>query len=89
MVPGSPWHSVQPTCCYCEEAHLWIPAKTNKFLRSEAVTETLRAPQKRRSHVEGNIKSSIPDVVTYTTITQGSPHGLQVTKTQGKLTMDE
>ena len=70
--------------CQCQDC-----AKINKFLNSDAVTETLWAAQKRRSHVQDNIRSSIPDAVTYTTIKGGSPHGLQVTKTHVTSTMDK
>lgn len=68
--------------CDCRDC-----ARINQFLRSDAVTETLWAAQKRRSHVEGHIKNSIQLFVTCTTITRGSPHGLQVTKRQGAFTM--
>lgn len=58
----------------------------NMFLRSDATTETIWAPQKRRSHVERSIGGSIPSEVTLTTIMRGSPYGLQITKTKGALT---
>ena len=68
--------------CECQDCE-----RFNRFLRSDAVTETLRALQKRRLHVESIIRRSIPGIVTCTTITHGSPHTLQVTKTQGILAM--
>jgi len=75
---------VKKLACECQDC-----AKVNKFLRSSAVTETFWAAQKRRSHMEVNIRNTLPDAVTLTTVMRGSPHGLQVTKTQGMLTMDK
>ena len=75
---------VKELTCRCSDC-----AKVNKFLRSGAVTETFWAAQKRRSHMETNIRSTLPNAVTYTTITRGSPHGLQVSREQGTATMDK
>lgn len=75
---------VKKLVCECQDC-----AMVNKFLRSSAATETFRAAQKRRSHMELNLKTTLPDAVTLTTVMRGSPHGLQVTKTQGTLTMDK
>ena len=67
---------VKKVACECQDC-----AKLNMFLRSRSATETIWAAQKRRSHMEASLRSTIPDDVTFTTITGGSPHGLQVTKT--------
>ena len=67
--------------CECKDC-----AGVNRFLQSSAMTETFRPAQKRRSHVEANLRSTLPDDVTFTTIVRGSPYGLQVTKTN---TMDK
>ena len=75
---------VKRLICECQDC-----AKVNRFLRSNAVTETFWAAQKKRAHVEANLRSTLPDDVTYTTITRGSPHGLQVTKSKGTSTMDK
>ena len=75
---------VKKVACECQDC-----ARLNKFLRSSAVTETFRAAQKRRSHMEASLKSTLPDDVTFTTITGGSPHGLQVTKTNVASAMDK
>ena len=73
---------VKELVCTCQDC-----AKINEFLRSDAVRETLRTVKMKRLHVEDSIRSSISDVVTFTTITSGSPHGLQVTKTDVTSTM--
>jgi len=57
-------------------------------LRSNAVTETFQAAQTRRSHMKSGLRA-LSGVVTLHTVTRGSPHGLQVTKTQGMLAMDK
>ena len=75
---------VKKLVCTCQDC-----AIINKFLQSNAVRETLRVPQKRRLHVQDSIGCSISDAVTLTTITSGSPHGLQVTKTDATSTMDK
>ncbi|KAF9646265.1 hypothetical protein BDM02DRAFT_3271099 [Thelephora ganbajun] len=61
--------------CRCEDC-----AKANRFLRSDAVTVTFRAPQQRRSHIESQLHTALQGGFTFTTITQGSPYTLQVTK---------
>lgn len=70
--------------CECQDC-----AKVNRFLQSSAVTETFRAAQKRRSHVEASLKNALPGDVTLTTIVRGSPHGLQVTKSREASLMDK
>ena len=72
---------VKRLACPCPDC-----ANVNRFLQSNAATETFRAAQKRRSHMESSLRG-LPDDVTFTTITSGSPHGLQVTKTKETLTM--
>jgi hypothetical protein len=74
---------VKRLVCECGDC-----ARVNKFLQSTAATETFWAAQKRRSHMEANLKSTLPRDVTFTTIRGGSPLGLQVTKTKETLTMD-
>ena len=61
--------------CECQDC-----ASVNTFLLSGAAAETFRVAQKRRSHIEAKLRSTLPGDVTLTTIKQGSPHGLQVTK---------
>jgi hypothetical protein len=73
---------VKKLSCSCKDC-----AGVNSFLRSDAAVETLWAGQQRRSHVQEKIKSSIPKAVTCITIARGSPHGLQITKTQAEFTM--
>jgi hypothetical protein len=68
--------------CPCEDC-----VQINSFLRSDTATQTFRAPKQRRSHVEDSISKSIPNALTCTTITSGSPHGLQMTKKQAEFTM--
>jgi len=75
---------VKKVACECQDC-----ARLNRFLRSSAVTETIWAAQKKRSHMEASLRSSLPDDVTFTTITRGSPHGLQVTKTNVTSAMDK
>ena len=53
----------------------------NNFLLSAASQQTFRAPQSRRTHIEGHLRVA-SDLLTYTTIRSGSPHGLHVTKNQ-------
>ena len=73
---------VKKIVCVCQDC-----AAVNGFLESDAVTYTLWAIQKRRSHVESNLVNNLRDAVTFTTLKGGSPHGLQMTKTQGTLAM--
>jgi len=75
---------VKKVACECQDC-----ARLNKFLRSSAATETIWAGQKRRLHMEANLRSTLPDDATFTTITRGSPHGLQVTKTNVSSAMDK
>ena len=75
---------VKRLTCGCQDC-----ARVNRFLTSGAETETLWVSQKRRSHVEANLRNTLPDGVTFTTIMRGSPHGLQVTKTKETLTMEK
>ena len=75
---------VKRLACLCQDC-----ASVNRFLKSGAATETFRVAQKRRSHMEANLRSTLPGDVTFTTITQGSPHGLQVTKTRETLAMNK
>jgi len=74
---------VKKVACECKDC-----ARLNKFLRSSAATETIWASQKRRSHMEASLRGALLDDVTFTTITRGSPHGLQVTKTKTTSAMD-
>jgi hypothetical protein len=53
----------------------------NNFLYSSASHQTFRFVQSRRTHMEGHLRTA-PDMVTYSTIRSGSPHGLVVTKKQ-------
>ena len=74
---------VKKLSCSCQDC-----ARVNQFLRSNAVTETFWLAQKRRSHIQSGLMA-LPGAVTVATIARGSPHGLQVTKTQTTLTMDK
>lgn len=76
--------SVKKLACGCQDC-----ASINRFLRSDVATETFWAAQRRRSHVEKTIGSSIPGTLTCNTIMRGSPHGLQMTKTQETLTANK
>jgi len=73
---------VKKLICRCEDC-----ARINRFLQSGDVTETIWAAQKRRSHMEGNLRTTLSDAVVFTTITSRSPYGLKLTKTQRTLTM--
>lgn len=73
---------VKKLVCGCEDC-----ARINRFLQSGDVTETIWAAQKRRSHMEANLRTTLSDVVVFTTIIGRSPYGLKLTKTQGALTM--
>ena len=53
----------------------------NTFLFSASSQETFRYAQSQRTHMEGYLRAA-PDLVTYSTIRSGSPHGLVVTKGQ-------
>lgn len=77
---GRPDAVVRRLACSCQDC-----ASVNRFLLSDSSAETFWAAQRRRTHMESNIRSSIPDAVTFTTIMKGSPYGLQVTKTQATL----
>ena len=70
--------------CGCQDC-----AVVNRLLESDAVTDTLWAAQRRRSHVESNLMNNLRDAVTFATIKGGSPHGLQVTKTRETLATDK
>ena len=72
---------VKKLACECQDC-----ANVNKFLRSSAATETFWAPQKRRSHMETNLRT-LSNSVTLNTVMGRSPYGLQVTKTTGTLAM--
>jgi len=74
---------VRKLICGCEDC-----TRVNRFLRSSDVTETFRAAQKRRSHMELNLRTTLPDAVVFTTVMAGSPHGLKVTKTHGSFAME-
>jgi hypothetical protein len=75
---------VKNLTCECQDC-----TGINKFLRSDAETETFTVAQKRRSHMEANLRNNLPDVVVVTTTTGRSPQGLRVTKTQGTLTTEK
>jgi len=66
---------VKKVNCGCQEC-----VKVNRFLRSDAVTEEFRVAQQRRRHIEDQFRTAVQSGVTFTTITHGSPHTLQVTK---------
>lgn len=53
----------------------------DNFLFSENGQQTFRYVQQRRTHMEGYLRRA-PDLVTFSTIRTGSPHGLHVTKSQ-------
>jgi len=74
---------VRRLTCGCEDC-----TRVNRFLRSNEVTETFWAAQKRRSHMETNLRTTLQDAVVFTTVMRGSPHGLQVTKTHGAFAME-
>ena len=71
---------VKKLVCGCEDC-----ARVNRFLQSDNATETFWAAQKRRSHMEANLRKSVPDAVVLTTTTGRSPYGLKVTKTHKTL----
>ncbi|KAF9648913.1 hypothetical protein BDM02DRAFT_3128680 [Thelephora ganbajun] len=75
---------VKKLICECGDC-----TSVNRFLRSSAVTETFWAAQKRRSHMEANLRNTLPDAVTFTTIMGRTPYGLKVTKTQVALATDK
>ena len=70
--------------CVCQDC-----ARMNKFLESEAATDTFCASEKRRSHVEFNLRETLQNAVALTTFRRGSLYGLQVTKIQETLAMDK
>ena len=74
---------VKKLACGCEDC-----ARVNRFLRSNDVTDIFWGTQKKRSHMETNLRTALSDAVTYTTIMGRSPYGLRVTKTQGAFTME-
>ena len=80
---GQPDALIKKLSCSCQDC-----TRVNQFLRSNAMTETYWVAQKRRSHIESGLRA-LPGAVTLCTVMRGSPHGLQVTKTQGTLTMDK
>jgi len=53
----------------------------NTFLFSASSQQMFRYAQSRRTHMEGYLRAA-PDLVTYSTIRSGSPHGLIVSKSQ-------
>ena len=61
--------------CICDDC-----AKVNRFLQSDAVTDTFRVSQRRRSHIQNQLRSALQGDVTSTTIGQGSQYALRVTK---------
>lgn len=70
-----PEASVNKIDCRCEDC-----IKVNLFLRSDAATETFQAAQRRRSHIEDQIRS-LPYGITSTTVALGPRrYALQVTK---------
>ena len=81
--PKQPDTLVEKLSCSCQDCE-----RVNQFLRSNALTETFRLAQKRRSHIQSGL-TELPGAVTVATIARGSPYGLQVTKTQATLTMDK
>ena len=66
--------------CSCQDC-----PRINWFLRSDAVMETFRVAERRRSHIQDQFRAAVQSGVTFNTITQGSPHTLQVTKTRETL----
>lgn len=60
--------------CGCFECN-----SVNTFLLSADSQQTFRYVQNRRIHLEGFLRG-VPDLVTFSTIRSGSPHGLVVTK---------
>ena len=75
-----PEASIDRVNCGCEDC-----AKANRFLRSDAATETFRVSQRRRSHVEGQLQAILQGGFTFTTISRGSLHTLEVTKRHGTM----
>ena len=69
---------VKKLACGCEDC-----ARVNRFLRSDDVTQTFWAAQKRRSHMEAKLRSSLSDAVVFATVMGRSPYGLKVTKIHG------
>ena len=70
-----PEASVKKVNCRCEDC-----TKVNRFLGSDAVTETFQAAQRRRKHIEDQLWTDLKGGVTSTTIARGSRSALQVTK---------
>jgi hypothetical protein len=80
ILGAKPWHNRVPKIrkigCGCGDC-----SAINTFLFSAGSQQTFRLAQSRRTHMEGYLRAA-PDLVTYTTIRSGSPHGLVVTKSQ-------
>jgi len=74
---------VKKLACGCEDC-----ARVNRFLRSDDVAQTFWAAQKRRSHMEANLRSSLSDAVVFATVMGRSPYGLKVTKIHGAFIME-
>ena len=67
--------------CRCEDC-----TKVNRFLQSEAVTETFQASQRRRSHIQDQFQTVLRDGVTFATVARGArSYALQVTRGQESL----
>ena len=66
--------------CECEDC-----AQLDRFLRSDAVTETFQVGQRRRSHIEDQLRSTLQGVLTSNPIGRGTRGGLQLTKTRETL----
>ena len=68
--------------CRCEDC-----AMVNRFFRSDAVTETFKLAQRRRSHIQSELMSVPHGVVTSSTVPtgRGSRYALQLTKTRETL----
>jgi len=73
--PGQPEAMEKNVNCRCEDC-----VKVNRFLWLDTAVETFRVAQHRCNHIKNQFHIAIPSGVTFTTITQGSPHTLQVTK---------
>jgi len=73
--PKQPGAVEKKVNCGCQDC-----VKVNQFLWSDTAVETFRVAQHRRNHIEDQFRTAVQGGVTFTTITHGSPHTLQVTK---------
>ena len=74
---------VRKLACDCEDC-----TGVNRFLRSSDMTETFWAVQKKRSHMEDSLRTTLSDAVVFVTVKGRSPNGLKVTKKHEPFVME-